>query len=161
MLEMAVTERFKKRAIANAKLLAHLLLRRMVSVKVMPIVIGELLLYSDNPFLRPPSCKIDCVLALFLECGYTLEDGLKKSGRTQQLDIIFEKLLFLQSGKDKGGRPLLKKGRQTAIANLLDLRKKGWKREISKRAWRWNREGLVDSGDVVYVEEVVGARPEY
>ena len=132
-----------KRLIANMKFIAHLFLQQILSLKMVTSVMEALLEGA------PPSYKISFLLALLFECGHALEGDLQKSGRAGALkmDDIMSKLWSLQDGE-----PLLEKRTRSDIAKLLVLRKKGWKQKIAKRG---------DAGDVVYVEEVVGARPEY
>ena len=137
----AVTARSKRRAIANMKFIAHLFLRQILSLKMVTSVM-EALVLSGNLKI-----KIPCLLALLFECGFALEGDLQKSGHDTIMDGIISKLSSLLEGES-----LLEKRTRSAIATLLVLRKKGWKQKIAKRG---------DAGDVVYVEEVVGARPGY
>ena len=154
-------KRLKKRGIANAKLLAHLFLRRMVAThEVMRVVFMMLHRDPRRPTARaPPAYKIDCVLALWLECGHALEHAEE----TRRRYGVYDNWMGIQSRlkclrrtrkclreKDADGKPiLLPKQTRAAIANLLDLRKKRWRRKVARRG---------DAGDVIYIEQVVGAR---
>lgn len=158
--EMYRSEAAEKRATANIgratalmhmfmKLLAHLSLREMLPLKVQVCVIEGLLhldhLSPEEMAEIPPPFKIDCVLTWFLEGGHALESDLGKSHRTKVMDGFFSQLSLL-SCRRVDGKPFFENRIRSAIEDLLELRKKGWKRG--------------DSGDVLYVE-VVGARPEY
>ena len=161
MLDEAMTDRSKKRAIANIKFCAHLFLREMLSSGLAIFVIKKLLhpmIYDGRNMtgIPPSSYKIDCVLTLFLECGYALEAQVNRVraqiNRPKMMADIFKELARLQCAKDEHGEPLADKGTRSAIENLLDLRENGWRRKVPMQG---------SSGDVVYVEEVVGARPDY
>lgn len=154
------------------KLLAHLFLRKTgISVPVIFNVIDTLLLHAERAstqglgreqprYTLYGGYNIDWVVALFLECGHALEDDLKSwriDGKPEAsehaiMDDFFSRLSSLQNSKSRKSRekntPLLEKRTRSAISDLLELRKQGWKRKTAKQG---------DSGDVV--EEIVGARP--
>ena len=134
----AIANMIEKRLIQSMKFVAHLFLRQILPLRDVTSVMEALL--SGRRVKM-----INCLIALLCECGFALEGDLQKSGHDTIMDGIISKLSSLLEGES-----LLEKRTRSAIAKLLVLRKKGWKQKIAKRG---------DAGDVVYVEEVVGARP--
>ena len=147
-----VTARCERRAIAHMRFIAHLFLRQIIELRVVTSVMTTLfrgVVNSVTLRLQAASSytyRINCLLALLFECGSALEGDLQKSGDDTIMDGIISQLSSLLDAES-----LLEKRTRSDIAKLLVLRRKGWKQKIAKRG---------DAGDVVYVEEVVGARPE-
>jgi len=144
----------KKQVMANMKLIGHLYLRRLISVRIIQLVAQELLFCeSKAKGSCPEEHFLECMCELLTAVGYTLEQGEK--GRAFMRNCV-GRLQELQS-KSK----VYCKRVQLLVQDLIDLRTAQWKRKMfqasaSTKAQIHKAARQADQEDFVF--EIAGVR---
>jgi len=164
----------KGRIVANMRLIGHLFLRRLLSVRIVEQILLDLAgcrIVADGAAESslPEDGAIECVCELLSSVGFTLESNPVCKHIVSQ---VCGRLLDLRQRKTATGRDAYCKRIQYLMQDLLDTRAAGWKKTVFKSSAKTKDEirdeqrsehlaqerGLgVPSGELV----VAGKRPSY
>jgi len=112
----------KKRFLANMKLIGHLFLRSLISIKIIEAVMNELL-YCGGEYEPPSEHFVECVCELITSVGYTVDESAAGVVfMSQWCDRLYE--LQMTAGYSKRS--------QLMIMDVLDLRAARWRRKVFK-----------------------------
>mmetsp|Transcript_46191 Transcript_46191/g.100349 ORF Transcript_46191/g.100349 Transcript_46191/m.100349 type:complete len:482 (+) Transcript_46191:1-1446(+) len=110
----------KKKFLANMKLIGHLYLRQLISIKIIQAVTHELLSYEDG--YPPEEHMVECVIELVSCIGHTLEEATAEG--KQLVNECTSQLADMRTNSGYCKRT------QLLILDFLDLRKGRWKRKV-------------------------------
>jgi hypothetical protein len=154
-----ITKKMKDRALGNMKFIGHLYLRKLLSHKVVRLVVLRLLFENESP----EEHYIECVCMLLRNIGATLESSDQGRSYMQQ---------FASRMKDLSQVDLYSRRIKFAIQNVLDLRSSGWQERVLRErmqtrdqlrrdAMREQRAQQMGVQDYFARTEIAGQRPQY
>mmetsp|Transcript_42480 Transcript_42480/g.96571 ORF Transcript_42480/g.96571 Transcript_42480/m.96571 type:complete len:567 (-) Transcript_42480:151-1851(-) len=148
------TLRIKKQVLANMKLIGHLYLRQLLSVKIIQAVARELLFCEDRAGEDPEEHFLECMCELITTIGFTVDST--DSGRAFMTNCIGRLTDLRRSAK-------YSKRTQLLLLDVLELRAADWRRKLYKETATTVSEvhkiAKSKQGKDAFTIQIAGARP--
>mmetsp|Transcript_46933 Transcript_46933/g.124170 ORF Transcript_46933/g.124170 Transcript_46933/m.124170 type:complete len:714 (+) Transcript_46933:72-2213(+) len=148
------TLRIKKKVLANMKLIGHLYLRQLLSVKIIQAVARELLFCEDRAGEDPEEHFLECMCELITTIGFTVDST--DSGRAFMTNCVGRLTDLRRSAK-------YSKRTQLLLLDVLELRAADWRRKVYKETATTVSEvhkmAKSKQGKEAFTIQIAGARP--